>query len=39
MSAVKPSTTSQASGGRDPVPAKRTDATRTGKIEKPYGDH
>jgi hypothetical protein len=38
MSTMKPSTASQAPGGRDPVPAKRTDATQTGKIEKPYGD-
>jgi hypothetical protein len=39
MTTMKPSAASQASGGRDPVPAPRTDATQTGKIEKPYGDH
>jgi len=35
---MKPSTVSQAPGGRDPALAKRTDATQTGKIVKPYGD-
>ena len=39
MSAMEPSTASQAPGGRDPVAAPRTDAARTGRIEKPYGDY
>ncbi len=39
MSAMEPTAISQASGGPDPVPAKRTDATQIGKIAKPYGDH
>jgi hypothetical protein len=37
MSPMKPSTASQ--GGRDPIPAPRTDATQTARTEKPYGDH
>jgi len=34
MSVMKPSTASQATASEP----KRTDATQTGKIEKPYGD-
>lgn len=36
MSPMKPSTTSQQAPTTEP---KRTDATQSGKIAKPYGDH
>jgi hypothetical protein len=38
MSAMEPSTASQPPGGRDPIPAKRTDSTQTVRTEKPYGN-